>query len=681
MKKLLLLTTLVMSLAAWAPALCQVDLKKGEASSTDFSLGLFHKDENGNQDWIREYDGRAFNPGIESLESYGYKGRTAYRLDLRDVIIQDEDVAFDWSFANAYGLKFTTSRLTHRLARIPAVNPSLVGTDAGANPTEGDVFFDLAPGTDFRIRRRTSQLGLNLTPWTQQKLRVVGAWWQEAESGAKQVLFRGRAPLPGEPLLPVSPLVNNRFGGALGIDRKTNEAIGGLDMAVGKSSAVSYRFVNTKLDEDNGRPLAGTTAAPPLTRIIAPTTETNSHIIKARARISDNIYFTGVQVNRNRRNRTSTLDAVGTALPRTNEVNIDSTNLSLSFFATDSLTLTGRYRRYVLDNRVPPVLVAGVADNQASSRKESSGLIEATYNGISRVFLSSSYEALAVDRKMSALHVGHEEFEHPFTSTDTNTTIWRSSVRYYPTSKLNLSGSYQRSNIDDPGYSGTPTDSQKLDAQATYMVTDNFGLYGNYNRWSEDNGQVRVPLADIPTPGVDATGQELRAAAAGQGYRNKVTTGNIGAWYAITPKLTFDANYGTVDTRAGALWIIGTDPAFLPQLFPYFAPYNADNTLWAAGLTYSFHPRWRVYGRFMNSDTTGKMLINLTTSAGAGLPVGPTWLPVDVNERRYTIGFGYDLSVAEQLLLEASVSDWEDKIDSSQSGQFSVVRFAWGHKY
>ncbi|MDO8682039.1 MAG: MtrB/PioB family outer membrane beta-barrel protein [Armatimonadota bacterium] len=666
----ILITAFLFGAVLPGTVLAQTSLVDGEDTQSEVRLGVYNHDASGNQDWVREFDGRPFDIGTELIDVYGYKGPLQYWFGARDLVVQDETTSVELAWWNLMGLRLETDKLTHNLARIPSINPFLDGTTAS-----GDVFNELAPDQNLVIERRIYDLGFNVTPGNDQKVRFVADWWQEQEHGAKQVLFYSRAALPGEPPA-ASPRA--RQGSALIIDRSAVDAGLGADFALGKSSAMSYRFVDTRFNDDAGNPPPGTTVYPGLNRIVQPDIEAKSHIIKARTQFGDKFYFTGVHTIRDRDNRTSTLNSLGVPVPRVNNIKTDATNVAMSFLATDGLTLTGRYRKYELDNRVPPVLVGGVADNQAVSRDETALSLDATLTGIPRTFLRAGFERRNTDRRFSALHPGHEEFEHPFTSENTESDIWRAGLRYYPTPKFSINGNFEKWNIDGPGFAASFTDREKVDLSATYLISDSFGVYGNYNRWDEENSEIRVPVASIPTPAVDDPGEEARLDAAGQGYRNKTTTTNLGAWYALNSKLSLDANIGKVKTDSAALWIIGLAPAYPPHLLPDFAPYQADFDMWAVGLTYAFRPSWKLFGRFQQSDSDGRTLVSVIPG---DVSIEPVWQPVRVTEDRWTLGFGYDISVKDSLSLDFSTSDWEDKIDGNQSGRFNLWRLAWSHRY
>ena len=88
------------------------------------------------------------------------------------------------------------------------------------------------------------------------------------------------------------------------------------------------------------------------------------------------------------------------------------------------------------------------------------------------------------------------------------------------------------------------------------------------------------------------------------------------------------------------------------------------------------NPKWRINGRFLTTDSEGKTLITVFPGG-----LGPTWTPVDVNSKRWTLGFSFDMSAGERLILDYSILDWKDHIDSSQNGRFNLLRLAWSQTF
>lgn len=657
MRKLTLLA-LVSFVALCAPVLAQDDITKGEQIRTETTLGVFSQDATGNQTMVRQYDGRNFgSPSIEVLNSMGYKDDFQYFLDARDLIIGDEDVFVSLSSKNLFGMEFYTSALTHRLTRIPAINPFLAGTSAAG----GDDILDLSPNQDFELNRRVTSVLLDSTPTSDQRYRLVGGFWQETEDGSRQLLFRARAATPG--------VIANRTraGVAIPIDRNTLQGSTGVDVKLGNSSVVNYRFASTSFNDQGSRPsTAPLNTVNPISTFTRFNSQTTSNVVKVRSRLNDKLDFTGVHTSKSRTNETAS------ALTST-KVGINATNAALSFRATDSLSFTGRYRSYNLDNETAPVLdTSGLPTNSALSKSVTAYTLDGVYTGIPKTYMKFGYERRDTDRSILPGDAADEEFEHPMISGDSQSNIYRASLRYYPTNRLSFSGSIEDSNTQNPGYVALPTDATSTKLNATYLITDNFAVYGDYNRLNEKNKLVFVPFADIPAQATDASGEALREEAAGQSYDNDYSTLTLGTWYAISSKLVLDANYGNVNTDASSLWIIGVDPAFLPHLSPSSVPYNAQSKILTIGATFSVTPKSRVYGRFMNMDSQGK-----TTLADDWYAGFSTWEPVDVKEKRWTVGYAYDLNKNNTVQVDYSLSDWKDKIDPANDGQFNLWRFAW----
>ena len=78
----------------------------------------------------------------------------------------------------------------------------------------------------------------------------------------------------------------------------------------------------------------------------------------------------------------------------------------------------------------------------------------------------------------------------------------------------------------------------------TYLIKENFALYGDFVQNKEKNDEIRV--ATIPTlvatPVPPLTDDQINAYnqarenAAGQGCENDVKNTILGAWYGLTPK-------------------------------------------------------------------------------------------------------------------------------------------------
>ena len=664
---------LILVLAPSVPALGQLDMLEGHDSQSTARFSLYSPDPSGNQNWVREYDGRTFDFGsLETFGFFGYNGPLSYGVYGRDFFIGDGDFGFRLARENLFGVRFATSTMTHRLGPLSAVNPWLVGTVAEG----GDDFLDLNPGTRFSIERWVYDFRAGATPGADKRQRVTFNWWQELEAGRRQFIFRADEAVPGV-------IARREMGGAgIPVNRDTGQVSLGTDFQLGSSTVLNYRFVGTKFVDRAGHPAPGSwDDFGPLNALTRTRSGTTGHIIKARSKIGSRLNFTGVHTRKSRENRASNVDPDANVDRR--KVSIDSTNVAVIFRATDSLSLTGRYRRFEWDSDVAAVLDGGSRENPGLSREVKSARLSASYTGIPRTFVSFGFERRDTDRRTDPPLSVEEALEQPFVRESTRSNIYRARLRFHPNPRLSISGNFEAWDTTHPGYSSIPTDRTRAGLDATYLITDNFALYGTFNKLDESNDNIRVDLVPtwttIPPGATDeekAAYTQARKDAAGQGYNNQNTTSVVGAWLAVNPKLVLDANYSKISIDAGALWVIG-DSVSRSSSVPHWtdaAAYEADNDQWSVGATYTFTPRLRVYGRYFNSNSTGIHLINPANSPGG---VGPVWHPVDIDQDRCALGFGYKVSPKDSLQVDFSTSDWQDKIDTANDGRFNLWRLSW----
>lgn len=700
--KTLRMTMIVVSLLSLClPALGQLDLIGGADSASEATVSIFSHEADGNQAWVREYTGDYEAWGLELLDVYGYNGPAQYWLEVRDLLSGDDDVRLALSHRNLLGFSLGTSALTHRLDRTPAINPFLndVSDDVVTFRTtetqiipafEGDTFVDLSPDGELGTDRRVNTLGLDVSPGRNQHARLVAGWWQENETGTRQLQFRARADTAGV------ILNRQRAAAAIPIDRTTDEATIGADLQLQRDTVVNYRYTNTQYDDDGTRPGGVLATVNPLDRLTSFDSKTGSSVIKARSKLGARAYLTGSHTNKSRKNETAVVPAgfYQEGSFRNNRVDIDSTDLAVTYLAAEDLSLTGRWRKYDQKSFVLPIFEevsegqpGDDPQNQSLSRKTTSVELTAAYTGIPRTYVKAAYERRDTDRESFVPHALHEEFEHPFISESTESNILRLSARYHPSLRMSFSAGYENWNTDNPGYAGLPTDRSRLNLNATYLVRDNFAVFGDYVRSNESNDQVRIPVDELdtivtpPSPPLTDEQQteylESRELGAGQGYDNELTTWNIGGWYALSSRLTLDGFVGGSSIDASALWVVGTDAGFPPHLEPDFVPYRADSRQWSLGANYRLSRQWQVYGRFLRVNSEGKTILDPDIFPGNLT----TWTPFDVLDTRWTIGASYRVSPKDRLLLDLSVGDWDDDIDSANDGRYTLWRVAWSSQF
>jgi len=596
-------------------------------------------------DDVREFDGRTLSfSSLEYLRSYGYSGPWQYNVLGRYLFAHDVDAAVGINYRNRFGLSFVNSVLTHRLQAVRVGDLALVA------PTPG---VDDSPDQLFSIVRTVNALQTNFVPDSTQTLRLVAGTWIQSKEGVKQQGGRWNDGSGTRKHVIAEP-VNN----------ETTQATLGGDLRLGQAAVVNYRYDDTKFGEGGNRP-SGIALLDTMTRIDS---DTKSSTFKARATINKRLYFTGVQITKKRDNTRASFTESHPA-----GMTINSVNAAMTYLPTDSLTFTARYRTLDQASSVIPILSGADVINNALSTKLKSSLFEATYSGIPRAFMKLGYERRDTSR---STQFTAEEWAGLEDSTKAN--IVTGSFRYYPTSSLSISANAQSYNADTAGYAATPDEKNQVNANVTYMLRDNLALFGDLSTFSERNSLIRVPWASIPAQAADADQQELRMEAAGQGYKNEMTTGTVGAWYSFNDKLVLDANYARINTDAVNLWILGVEPAYVPHTAPNLVPYKTENNQWSTGLTYSLTPKTRVYGRYILSKSDGRAELDPALYPPG---VGPTWLPVDLRQHTYVVGFAHELTSRDRLLVDLSVSEYVDFLNSANTGTFNIWRVSWSRSF
>lgn len=627
-----------------------VDLLSGRDQQSDIQIGVYHPAGTGSMDNVREFDGRTLNlASIENLNVLGYSGPWQYSAFGNYLFAHDYDAAFGLNYENHFGLAFSDSVLTHRLAAIRAGNIVL------ASPTPG---VDDSPNTSFEIVRRVTEINAAFVPDNNQAFRVVVGSWNQSKDGTRQQLGRWN-----------SGTGNIKHVIAVPVHNDTSDTTFGGDLRLGQIGVVNYRYSDTKFGEC-GTGIKTIALLKDLTRIDSDTTTST---VKTRATINSRLYFTGVNTNRKRENTRATVLEKHPA-----GMSVNSVNAALTYLATDSLTFTARYRTLDQMSDTAPILGTGTeatkVTNSALSNKLKSTLFEASYSGIPHAFAKAGYEHKDVARSTQLTTEPYAEME-PSSKSD----IVTGSIRYYPTQDLSLSANGSINNTGTAGYAGAANKQKQLNANATYMLRDNLAFYGDFSTVNEKNNLVRVP--DVPNQGTDATTAEERKIAAGQGYHNDTSTGTLGAWYSLSSKLVMDANVSRIKTDSANLWILGFEPAYLPHVPPHVVSFNTQNNQWSTGLTYAMSPKWSFYGRYILSNSDGRGLLDTRVPSIYPAGVGPTWLPISVRQHTYTVGFSHDLSLQDGLSLDFSLSQYVDALNAANTGTYDVWRMAWSHKF
>lgn len=654
-------TRIIILLAALlcSTAYAQTDLVNGNDSKTEFILGIYpSQNPSGNQDWVQEYDGRKFDMavGVEKFEAYGYNGPLAYSLQANDLTLADEDVRFNGMYANTFGIKLSTSALTHRRAPYYGANSWLVGTPgAGLDPYVkiGDA------NPSFLIKRRVNQFDIRTTPESTKAIRLVLENWQQTKTGPTQVVARFGSP-------------SAKRSAVIQTDSVTTSTTLGADAAIGRESAINFRNIESQYEQRAGRGVAGTvTGVKPLDRLTRVDSKTSTQVYKLRTKLGKSTYVTGAQTYSRRTDpnapnpaiaASSTLPAIPSGSLAANTTS--TTNLAVTTLLGDSTTITAGYKRY--DQK-------GNAYNYERSelavgKNKESVTIDATYTGIKKTYLKAGYESQTTNYKLG------EDPAAPWLNTSNKANIFRAGLRMHPTDKLNIQSNFENWDGNSAVFQGTKKDRTKFDFNTTYMLKDNLAIYGIYNQTKDKNGDIRID----PVPIVGTAADVLtRFAAAGQNYKGDLTSTIIGSWFAVNSQLTLDLSWSNIGTRAQSLWVLavsGTDQQ------DGLVPFNTDNDQWNVGATYQINPVWRVRCAYLDSASRGKATIH--PKAGTSVAAfGPDWLPISVHQEAWSLGLSREISKNDSLDIDFSLASFNDKVDPSNSGDFGLWRIGWTRSF
>lgn len=689
MKLTLLIAILLVGLAATGAIFAQDNGPMLPAAGDTAFTGVAtvelypNTNEEENQVWVRKYEDIENDVwSIGTLDLTGYNGPINYFLNGFDLLSGDAYLNGSLGYANRLWLQAYSTNVTRRTPLIP-LSP----------PTEpGEVLIPVILSTPFLIDRGEHSAEIRINPTGSEKFALVADVWREHETGDKPLLFRTRVGSADR-------ANRTKFETTLPVDQTTTDLGLGANFTVG-TAAFSYRGSTNEYDNHVTGPRLTPDFNPdePIINSGFNDTKTQNHVLKMNVPLGPKLALTGNYIARDR-----THDTAGVVLPDLGSMvvgsdvksNLRTTNFNLRYVALPNLLLTARYRDFDLNRDSPLIVFNDTIRNQSISRDEKEGEIDATYTGIRSTSVRASYTTRETKRDERAVHepVGFhpepelDEWEHPPIAEKTDTKTFRLGATSYLIPSLTLRANWKKSDIDDPAYHGLPTDVDDLTVGATWSRSDDLVLFADFRRLDEKNNDIPAPgfltIADLAEPDEYT---ERREAESGAQFSNKVDSIILGLYKSLGTKLTFDANYMIDEIDSKAYWVLGIDANYPPHiggegdttgLPPELVPYNAKNKIWNAGVSYAFKPKWTLRGNFLSGKTEG-----MTTTDSLFRLVAPVgdktreWKPIDVNYWRAAIGVSYRWSPRQQLLLELSHNVWNDDIDPTFDGQYTLVTLA-----
>ena len=88
-------------------------------------MGFYAPEAHGSQDWVRQYDGRSFVPGIglDSVNSLGYDGDYQYFIKAYDLSLGDQSAYTKLHYKNLYTIDWDSYRADSEVRPCPLCEP------------------------------------------------------------------------------------------------------------------------------------------------------------------------------------------------------------------------------------------------------------------------------------------------------------------------------------------------------------------------------------------------------------------------------------------------------------------------------------------------------------------------------------------------------------------------------
>ncbi len=143
-------------------------------------------DEDGNQTYVREYDGRNYDVPAPRISLTRFGQQDDFSLEIVDFARGDEDVRLRLG-NSLYDIQVRQSGLTHRLSRFNDVASPLAFPGATLEVTD-----ESGGQNDYQLNRTTLDVSLAARCPQLGNVRLILNHWREAESGSQQFLYLER---------------------------------------------------------------------------------------------------------------------------------------------------------------------------------------------------------------------------------------------------------------------------------------------------------------------------------------------------------------------------------------------------------------------------------------------------------------------------------------------------------
>ncbi len=601
-------------------------------------------DEDDNQNYVREYDGRNYDVPSPTIEITRFTDKDDLHLAVTDLARGDQEVSLRFG-NNHYDVQLKQSALTHRLGRY---NDPIDGEGVISFPGNAAEVTDRASGKDdYHLDRTTFDLRLAARHPKLSQVKWLANAWQETESGSQQFLFLERC-ANCHKIQVTEP-----------IDRKTTITQLGFQVDL-RSSAIRYLRENREFDNRAPESFNNFPGVSIMFRGLAPLfgvagTSSDINDLRAASQLGEKV-SAGALWRTNERD-----DRLGGG-----QLEARSAGGGLSWSAAPDLKVGISFIGRSLD-------VSRIEDGV--SRDRDSTRVDLRYTG----WQSSSVSVGYAKEKVSRDPIGEE-----LVPLESDANIWRATLISRLTPKTRLQLNYRATDTDISDFFevasppahfpsrliGLPNDGKAFSGVVSHNFTDRTLLSAMYSKY-DNSYEVKVANLDIARSSDQETKTSGLQLVHNPGRRARVSA----SYYHQEGDARTDTTYGGEDFILTPP-TVPADVVFPPiegeAAFDYDAKIGLlDASFWATS-------RLRLFGRFAQTKSEGQQT---DYEIGDYLDQDPDldgvaliFHPFDIDIVDRWIGVGYVLNPRTELVLSHQRRSWDNDSDPTQDGSYSVWR-------
>ncbi len=617
------------------------------AASMDPSLWGFSEvefgriDEDGNQTYVREYDGRNYDVPAPRISVTKFGPSDDFSLEITDLARGDEDIRL--RFGNPmYDVQVHQSGLTHRLGRYDDIAAAADMPGATVEPTD-----ESGGKSDYEIDRTTLDVRVAGRCPKLRNVKWMLNHWREAEHGSQQFLYLERCESCHK-IQTTEP-----------IDRTTTVTEGGVEIGF-SSGAVRYlrqerKFSNRAPEAYNDFPGSHSVFSGSAPLFGVANTKTSGDDLRGAVRLGERLSAAALWRSKERDNRLGN-----------GEIDIRSGGGGVAWRGSQDLTVSASFVGRSLDvERV----INGVSRDRDTSR------VNLRYTGLPGSTLTFGYTKEKVDRE------GTGDAHVPLAS---DSDIWRASLVSRVAPRARLQVGYRATDTDTEGFFdpaappdhfpsrllGLPQDERNLSSVLSYSLSDRMTLSGMHSR-RDSTYEVSVPAL-----GVAREAEEDSRTTGAQLVHNVSRRARVSAgYYRQSGETRANSTYGTGDYTM--------EPPDVPvdTVFPPIegiSNFEYDASVGTVDAFYWATSRLRLFGRYLRSETDGEEVLY---EIGDYLDQDPDldgvamiFNPFDIEIVDRWIGVSYLLNSSTEVALSHQRRSWDNPADATQDGSYDTWR-------